>query len=405
MSTPDEQADLRAELELLRRRVAALEQRAEGQFGTLLLHTLTRNLPNGFVFVFDHDLRYILSEGGGRLREGMFRGVTEGRMVAETVPPEEFGRVEQLYRATLAGQEAQYTLTAFGGLYDLRLRPVRTPDGDIVAGMMIATDITTVQSTESRLRMFETLVERAPDGITVVDRNARITYANEASAVLHGRPRAEMLGESVATMIAPEDHGLLMNEVATALVNEGQWFGRMWALRPDGTRWRQQVSAMAIRDADGSHVASASIHRDVTGEEEAERERAALQEQIIAAQQAAIRELSTPLIPLAQGVIVMPLVGTVDSRRAQQVLESLLEGITAYQARTAIMDITGVRVVDTQVANALLRAAQAARLLGAEVVLTGINAEVAQTIVQLGVSMDQIVTRSNLQAGIAYALK
>jgi rsbT co-antagonist protein RsbR len=69
------------------------------------------------------------------------------------------------------------------------------------------------------------------------------------------------------------------------------------------------------------------------------------------------------------------------------------------------MDITGVRVVDTQVANALLRAAQAARLLGAEVVLTGINAEVAQTIVQLGVNMDQIVTRCNLQAGIAYALK
>jgi rsbT co-antagonist protein RsbR len=137
---------------------------------------------------------------------------------------------------------------------------------------------------------------------------------------------------------------------------------------------------------------------------EAELLRAEEREALIAAQQAALAELSTPLIPLAEGVIAMPIVGAIDSGRAQRIMEALLEGISFQQAETAILDITGVRVVDTQVADALLRAAQAAKLLGARVVLTGISAEVAQAIVHLGANLGSVVTRSNLQSGIAYAL-
>jgi rsbT co-antagonist protein RsbR len=99
----------------------------------------------------------------------------------------------------------------------------------------------------------------------------------------------------------------------------------------------------------------------------------------------------------------MPLIGSVDSRRAQQVIETLLEGIAGSSARVAILDITGVPVVDTQVANALIRAAQAVKLLGAQVVLTGIRPEVAQTPVGLGTDLSGVVTRSSLQSGIAYA--
>lgn len=101
----------------------------------------------------------------------------------------------------------------------------------------------------------------------------------------------------------------------------------------------------------------------------------------------------------------MPLIGTVDSRRAQLVLETLLEGIAAYQAQVAILDITGVQIVDTQVANALIDAAQAVRLLGADVVLTGIRPEVAQTLVGIGADLSGIITCSTLQSGIAYALR
>jgi rsbT co-antagonist protein RsbR len=118
----------------------------------------------------------------------------------------------------------------------------------------------------------------------------------------------------------------------------------------------------------------------------------------------AIRELSTPLLPISKHVVVMPLVGTIDSQRAQQVMEALLEGISAYHATTVIVDITGVRVVDTQVAQALLQSAQAARLLGAKVFLTGIQPQIAQTLVQLGADLSGIVTHSTLQAGIAQVL-
>jgi anti-anti-sigma regulatory factor len=144
---------------------------------------------------------------------------------------------------------------------------------------------------------------------------------------------------------------------------------------------------------------------DVTERKRAEkalRQSIALEE-TIQAQNAVLAELSTPLIPISDQIVAMPLIGSVDSRRAQQVIETLLQGIATSGAQIAILDITGVPVVDTQVADALLRAAQAVKLLGAQVVLTGIRPEVAQTLVGLGTDLRGIVTRSSLQSGIAYA--
>ena len=127
-------------------------------------------------------------------------------------------------------------------------------------------------------------------------------------------------------------------------------------------------------------------------------------ERMIQAQALQIRELSTPLIPLHTSILALPLVGTIDSHRASQIMETLLEGIARQQADVVIMDITGVPVVDTGVGNHLLQAAQAAELLGARVILVGISAEVAQTMVQLGINLSRIVTLATLQAGIEYAL-
>src|SRR6185295_2919913 len=104
-------------------------------------------------------------------------------------------------------------------------------------------------------------------------------------------------------------------------------------------------------------------------------------------QAAALDELSTPLIPISDDTVIMPLIGNIDSRRAQQVIEALLEGVAETRTQVAILDITGVPVVDTQVANALIGAAQAVKLLGAQVVITGIRPEVAQTLVGLGVDL------------------
>jgi len=118
----------------------------------------------------------------------------------------------------------------------------------------------------------------------------------------------------------------------------------------------------------------------------------------------AIQELSTPIIPLYSGVLAVPLVGRVDSQRAQTLTEAMLEAIAREQAEIVLLDITGVAVVDTNVANHLIQTARAAALLGSQVVLVGISAEVAQTLVQLGLDLGQLVTLSNLQNGLEYAL-
>lgn len=118
-----------------------------------------------------------------------------------------------------------------------------------------------------------------------------------------------------------------------------------------------------------------------------------------------IRELSTPVMPLLQGAILLPLVGHVDSGRAQQIMEQLLAAVERHRARIAIVDITGVALVDTAVANSLLQSAAAANLMGATVVLVGIRPEVAQTIVAQGVDLSAVITVSDLQSGIEYALR
>jgi anti-anti-sigma factor len=119
---------------------------------------------------------------------------------------------------------------------------------------------------------------------------------------------------------------------------------------------------------------------------------------------ATIQELGTPLIPVAEGIVVLPLIGHIDHARAQSIMENLLNGIFAHQAEVVLIDITGVPTVDTTVANSLLQAAQAARLLGTHVMLVGVRPEVAHTIVNLGIDLGGITNFANLQTGIAAAL-
>jgi anti-anti-sigma regulatory factor len=101
----------------------------------------------------------------------------------------------------------------------------------------------------------------------------------------------------------------------------------------------------------------------------------------------------------------MPLVGALDTQRAVHVMDALLEGIGTHGARCAILDITGVAVIDTQIASMLIQAAQAVRLLGARVILTGIRPDIAQTLVQLGTDLGGMTTCSTVQSGIAHAAR
>lgn len=124
---------------------------------------------------------------------------------------------------------------------------------------------------------------------------------------------------------------------------------------------------------------------------------------IIEKQRQAILELSTPVIAMWDEIVVLPLIGTVDTQRAQQILDNLLESIARTKARVAIIDITGVPVVDTKVAHHFLRTIEAARILGTETILTGVSPYNAQALVKLGVDLSRITTKSSLRAGLALA--
>lgn len=128
-------------------------------------------------------------------------------------------------------------------------------------------------------------------------------------------------------------------------------------------------------------------------------------EQTILKQREAILELSTPVLPLSEGLLIMPVVGVVDTHRAQQLTQVLLHAIRDHRARLVVMDITGVPVVDSRVANHFIQSIDAARLMGARVVLTGLSPEVAQALVTVGVNLGTITTKSDLQSGIEEAYR
>jgi rsbT co-antagonist protein RsbR len=120
--------------------------------------------------------------------------------------------------------------------------------------------------------------------------------------------------------------------------------------------------------------------------------------------QQAIRELSTPVIRVHDGVLLLPLVGAIDSLRAHQVMEHVLVRVVEEQAKCVIIDIAGVPVVDTKVADHLVKTTSAVRLLGAQTILTGISAQVARTMVQLGVDVSTMHTQARLAEGLEFAL-
>jgi rsbT co-antagonist protein RsbR len=127
-------------------------------------------------------------------------------------------------------------------------------------------------------------------------------------------------------------------------------------------------------------------------------------EEVIGRQQQELLELSTPVVQLWDGVLALPLIGTLDSARTQVVMESLLQRIVETGAGIAIIDITGVPTVDTLVAQHLLKTVSAARLMGADCIISGIRPQIAQTIVHLGVALGDVTTKATLAGALAVAL-
>jgi rsbT co-antagonist protein RsbR len=126
-------------------------------------------------------------------------------------------------------------------------------------------------------------------------------------------------------------------------------------------------------------------------------------ERIIRQQQEAIRELSTPVLQVRERLLILPIIGLIDTQRARQLTEQLLRGIRANRAKVVVIDITGVPGVDSKIANHLVQAVAASRLLGATVIVTGVSSEIAQTLVTIGVDLGKMNTVGDLQGGIEEA--
>lgn len=184
-------------------------------------------------------------------------------------------------------------------------------------------------------------------------------------------------------------------------ISFGGWFRIMDAVRPV---IRHHLFIEYMPDGERLEAALGAMNRffdlvlRIIGEQYfAARERTILQ------QQDAIRELSTPVLELSEGLLLLPIVGVVDSHRARQMTEQLLTAIRTYRAKVVVVDITGVPAVDTLVANHLIQATEAARLLGARSIVTGLSAEVAQTMVKIGINLSGLHTVGSLRGGIVEA--
>jgi rsbT co-antagonist protein RsbR len=129
------------------------------------------------------------------------------------------------------------------------------------------------------------------------------------------------------------------------------------------------------------------------------------QQKTIMQQQEDLMELSSPVSKVWDNILILPVIGTLDSQRTQIMMENLLQKIVSTGCTTAILDITGVPTVDTQVANYLIKTVTAARLLGAECVVSGISPAIAQTIVHLGINLTNILTKATLQDAMIYSMK
>jgi len=287
---------------------------------------------------------------------------------------------------------------------------VRTPEGEIDRILGVLLDVTDRMKAERALResevQYRSIVERSPLGICI-HRDGTIVYANGAMQQLVGVSEAEMLvGKDLLTFTDPDCHEKTlaqMHDAAHSLDAAPSIESKL--LRINGDSVDVDVYHQLVTYE--GQPAMQFVYLDTSARKRAEEavRRAAASESTLAAQDEIIRALSCPLIPFGKGALLMPLIGEVNHGRATRIVEELARGVVEQQASIAILDVTGVPHVDADVADALLRAASVVRLLGADVMLTGIQPGIARVIVELGIDMTGFTVKSSLREGLATLMR
>lgn len=255
---------------------------------------------------------------------------------------------------------------------------------------------------------YRLLVESVKDyAIILVDPEGKVCSWNEGAHRIKGYTAKEILGKHLSVFYTPEDvrSGKTEKELASA-AKEGRFEDEGWRVRKDGSRFWANVVITALYNEDGNLRGFAKVTRDMTERKQAEEalaQKAASEALSRRAQE--ILDISTPVVQVWEGIILAPIIGTLDSQRTQQLTEKILNGIVETRSSVALIDITGVPAVDTQTARHLIESITAVRLLGADVILTGIRPAIAQTLVHLGIDLSGVTTRSSLSTGLRAAME
>jgi PAS domain S-box-containing protein len=276
---------------------------------------------------------------------------------------------------------------------------------------------------------FRLLIGNVRDyAVLLLDPTGRVATWTKAAESIKGYRAEEIIGKHFSIFYPREDieAGKPERELKIA-ADEGRFEDEGWRVRKDGSRFWANVIVTPLRDESGRLRGFGEITRDLTerkkAEDELRRARDELEERVkqrtaelarsndsLKAELAgrkhaeeAIRALSTPVLPVRERLLILPLIGVLDSSRALQLTEQLLGSIRTYRAKAVVIDITGVPVVDSRVANHLLQTVEAARLMGASVIVTGISPEIAQTLVRIGIDLSRLLTRTDLMGGLEEA--
>jgi PAS domain S-box-containing protein len=266
---------------------------------------------------------------------------------------------------------------------------------------MISETKTTGQERESEAEqeMLQLLVENIKDyAITILDPKGHITTWSPAAERLKGYRADEIIGKHFSAFYTREDisGGKCERELEVA-AREGRFEDEGWRVRKDGSRFWANVIITALRDSQNSLRGFGKVTRDLTERKQSEDR--------VRQQAKEILEMATvPIVQVWEGIILVPLIGMLDSARTQQLMERLLLRLTETASPVALIDITGVPAIDTQTAQHLIETIKAVRYVGAEVVLTGVRPAIAQTLVHLGIDLSNVATRSSLTAGLRVAL-
>lgn len=284
--------------------------------------------------------------------------------------------------------------------YNQVYAPTKDENGNITSITIINRDITDRKASEAELRdneyRFKKVFENIPAVIFTINPDGTFGMSEGLALAAMGLKPGEVVGQNVFEMYANLPEAL--EAIRTALGGQ--------EVRHTSTVGHIIFENLytPILDDDGEVAYMLGISFDVTYREQATEERRKLQQQIIDAQQRALQELSTPIIPILDRVLIMPIIGNVDSHRARDIMRAVLAGISQHRAKVVIMDITGVPLVDTGVADHLNKTIQAARLKGAHTIVTGVSDAVAETVIDLGIDWSKVDTLRDLQTGLRTAL-